>query len=117
MRQFTRISFAMYAAHTYSYKPSYVLVRTLMNTKDPDKAFSETSTYIEFWCPPNSSQYVVCGLSVELISDRDSFNVTYKTTEAPYFVLNKVKDSGYRVVGVSSVGETCVWTCENVPSY
>ena len=107
----------MYAAHTSSYKPSYVLVRTLMNTKDPDKAFSETSTYIEFWCAPNSRQYVFCGLSAELISDRDSWNVTYKTTEAPYFVLNKVKDSGYRVVGVSSVGETCVWTCENVPSY
>ena len=23
----------------------------------------------------------------------------------------------YRVVGVSSVGETCVWTCENAPSH
>ena len=107
----------MYAARTYRSKPPYVLVRTPMNTKDPYKAFSETSTYIEFWCPQNFGQHVVCGLSAELISDRDSCNITYKATEAPYFVLSKLRESGYRVVGVSSVEETCVWTCENAPSH
>ena len=112
MRQFTRISFAMFAPRPNAYKPPYVLVRTLMNTTDPDKAFSETSTYIEFWCSQESAQHVVGDLSVKLVSDGNSYNITYKTTEAPYYVLSRLKEKGYRVVGVSSVGETCVWTCE-----
>ena len=112
MRQFTRISFAMFAARPNPYKPLYVLVRTLMNTKDPDKAFSETSTNIEFWCPQKFVQHRFCGLSVELVSDGNSNNITCKTTEAPYHVLSRFKENGYRVVGVSSVGETCVWKCE-----
>ena len=117
LRQFTRISFAMFAPRPNAYKPPYVLVRTLMNTKDPDKAFSETSTYIEFWCSQESVQHVVGGLSVEFVSDGNSYNITCKTTEAPYYVLSRLKEKGYRVVGVSSVGETCVWTCECAPSH
>ena len=115
LRQFTRISFAMFAPRPNPYKPPYVLVRTLMNTKDPDKAFSETSTYIEFWGPQEIVQHVVYGLSVKPVSDGN--NITCKTTEAPYYVLSRLKENGYRVVGVSSVGETCVWTCEFAPSH
>ena len=116
LRQFTRISFAMFAPRPNPYKPPYVLVRTLMNTKDPDKAFSETSTYIEFWCPHNFGQHVVDGLSVELVSN-NCHNITCKTILAPYYVLSRLKENGYRVIGVSSVGETCVWTCEYAPSH
>ena len=40
-----------------------------------------------------------------------------KTTDAPYHVLSRLKGDGYNVVGVSSVGKTCVWTCEYAPSH
>ena len=62
-----------------------------MNTKDPDKAFSETLTYVEFWCLPDFCRYVTHGLSAELVSDRKSYDITFKTNDAPYYVLSKLK--------------------------
>ena len=81
----------MSAARPDLSRPPYVLVRTPMNTKDPDKAFSETPTYVEFWCPPEFCRYVIHGLSVELVSDRKSYDITFKTNNAPYYVLSKLK--------------------------
>ena len=72
----------MSAARPDPHKPPYVLVRAPMNTKDPDKAFSETLTYVEFWCPPDFCRYVIHGLSAELVSDRKSYDITCKTNDA-----------------------------------
>ena len=81
----------MSAARPDPYKPPYVLVRAPMNTKDPDEAFSETLTYVEFWRPPDFCRYVIHGLSAELVSDRKSYDITCKTNDAPYYVLSKLK--------------------------
>ena len=61
---------------------------------------------------PDFCQYMILGTSAELVSDRKSCNITSKATDTPHYVLGRLKGNGYRVVRVSSVGETCVWTCE-----
>ena len=72
----------MSAARPDPHKPLYVLVRVPMNTKDPDKAFSETLTCVEFWCPPDFCRYVIYDLSAELVSDRKSYDITCRTNDA-----------------------------------
>ena len=54
-------------------------------------SFSETPTYVEFWCPPDFCRYAIHGLSAELVSDRKSYDITFKTNDAPYYVLSKLK--------------------------
>ena len=44
-------------------------------------------------------------------------SLTISRINAPYHVLSRLKGDGYRVVGISPVGKTCVWTCEYAPSH
>ena len=55
---------------------------------------------------------MILGTSAELVSDKKSCNITSKTTDTPHYVLGRLKGNGYRVVRVSSVGETCVSMCD-----
>ena len=34
----------------------------------------------------------------------------WQTPDVPRVVLNKLEDMGYKVLGITGVGQTCVWT-------
>jgi hypothetical protein len=34
----------------------------------------------------------------------------WRCPDVPRVVLNKLEDMGYRVIGITGVGQTCVWT-------
>lgn len=120
MWHFTRILIAMYSSRSWptTQYPLYVLVRSSMNTEDPDKGLSEATTYIEFGSPTGTIP--LTGLPLTYVGQKgspgdDTTNVL-KIHLPPCYVLDHLKrNSAYRVVGVTSVGKTCIWTCEYVP--
>lgn len=120
MWHFTRILIAIYSSRSWqTMNPLYVLVRSSMNTEDPDKGLSEPTTYAEFSGPP--STILFASLPHTCVSQNgfpgyDKTNVL-KINLPPCSVLVHLKEKSYRVVGVTSVGETCIWTCEYVPSH
>lgn len=122
MWHFTRILIAMYSSRSWltTQYPLYVLVRSSMNTEDPDKGLSEATTYIEFGYPTSTNPFT--SLPQTYVSQKGSpgYGTTdvLKITLPPCNVLDHLKRNyAYRVVGVTSVGETCIWTCECVPSH
>lgn len=91
-----------------------MLVRSSMDTKDPDKAFSEATTYIEFDGSPIRNDSLA-HLPLTWVSTKGTCHV-YKIALSPCSVIELlIRNGSYRVAGVTSVGETCIWTCEYAP--
>jgi hypothetical protein len=38
------------------------------------------------------------------------FSAEWKSEDCPRIVLNKLEKKGYKVVAVTGVGQTCIWT-------
>lgn len=97
-----------------------------MNVERPYKTFLGTLTFIDFAeedNPENPSFYKrrhglhqpMKELEASLLSDGGSRYITYETSQPPYVVLDTLKRHGYRVIGVNTVKDTSMWTCEYVP--
>lgn len=39
-----------------------------------------------------------------------NFSAEWKSEECPRIVLNKLEKIGYKVVAMTGVGQTCIWT-------
>ena len=39
------------------------------------------------------------------------FSKEYRTADPPRVILNKLESRGYRVIGMTGIGQTCIWTC------
>lgn len=99
-----------------------------MNMGRPNETFVGTSTYIDFAEEGNPSfvegrmiyerrhrLHLLSQLPATLVSDVGSRYITYQTGQPPYVVLDTLKRHGYRVIGVNTVKDTSMWTCEYVP--
>ena len=115
--------------NTVTINMPHILVRNTMNMERPNETFLGTSTYIDFAEEGAASfvngrltyghgglHYAIQTLPATLVSDGDSRYITYQTTQPPYLVLDRLKRHGYRVIGVNTVKDTSMWTCEYVPS-
>ena len=40
----------------------------------------------------------------------NNFSAEWKSEDCPRIVLNKLEKKGYKVVAVTGVGQTCIWT-------
>lgn len=59
------------------------------------------------WSDPELMHF----LGAELINEFGNNFKSYRTPFCPRIILNKLEERGYRVLTMTGVGQTCIWTC------
>lgn len=77
------------------------------------------STQIRLECGPtfcgdeDSNPELMKYLGAELTQEAGNTFKVYIAKDTPRIILNKLEEVGYKVIGVTGVGQTCIWTLHN----
>ncbi|KAJ8308601.1 hypothetical protein KUTeg_013475 [Tegillarca granosa] len=58
------------------------------------------------WSDPQLMEY----LGAKLIKELGNNFMEYKTPDPPRIVLDKLEQKGYKVLCMTGIGQTCIWT-------
>ncbi|CAD5219818.1 unnamed protein product [Bursaphelenchus okinawaensis] len=82
--------------------PKYILVSTQIRTENGPTIVGDA----------DSDPALMCQLEATLESRLGNNFAEFVTSWAPRKVLNELAKMNYRVVAMSGIGQTCVWTLE-----
>ena len=79
----------------------YVLISTLIRLECGPTIVGDE------WSDPELMEF----LGAKLVNEFGNNFKEYRSSEPPRKILDKLELRGYHVIGMTGIGQTCIWTC------